>query len=98
MKARILVIDDEQDLCELLTLALEGDGATVAAFTSPKEALARLASEDFDVVLTDLGMSEMGGIEVVSRIAGMKPGLPVIVVTGQVDVSSAIAAMRAGAY
>ena len=98
MKARILVIDDEQDLCDLMTIALERDGASVRAFTSAGAALKQLATEDFDVVLTDLGMSEMGGIEVCERIAAMKPGLPVIVVTGQVSIEAAIAAMRVGAY
>jgi two-component system response regulator HydG len=98
MKARILVIDDEQDLCDLLTIALERDGCSVQAYTSARAALDHLATENFDAVLTDLGMSEMGGIEVCERIAGMRPGLPVIVVTGQVSIEAAIAAMRAGAY
>jgi two-component system response regulator HydG len=98
MNARILVIDDEQDLCDLMTIALERDGSSVRACTSAREALEHLAGEDFDAVLTDLGMTEMGGIEVCERIAAMKPGLPVIVVTGDASLESAIAAMRAGAY
>jgi two-component system response regulator HydG len=98
MNASILVIDDEQDLCNLMTVALARGGSSVRAFTSAREALQRLASEDFDVVLTDLGMSEMGGIEVCEQIAKMKPGLPVIVVTADASLEAAIAAMRAGAY
>ena len=98
MKARILVIDDEQDLCDLLKIAIERTGAVVVACTSAREALEHLATEEFDAVLTDLGMSEMGGIEVCERIAGTNPGLPVLVVTGHVSLDQAIAAMRVGAY
>jgi DNA-binding NtrC family response regulator len=98
MKARILVIDDEQDLCDLLKLTLERGEASVVACTSAREGLRHLDTEDFDVVLTDLSMSEMGGIEVCERIARTNPGLPVIVVTGRVSFDDAIAAMRAGAY
>jgi two-component system response regulator HydG len=98
MKAHVLVIDDDQDLCELLKAAIERSGASVIACTSAREALAHLATGEFDTVLTDLGMSEMGGLEVCERIAGTNPGLPVIVVTGRVGVDDAIAAMRAGAY
>ena len=98
MKASILVIDDEQDSCDLLKLALEHEGASVVACTSAKDALARLAEDDFDVVLTDLGMREMGGLEVCERIVRLKPELPIIVVTGQANLDAAVAAMRAGAY
>jgi two-component system response regulator HydG len=98
MEARILVIDDEQEVCDLLTMALERQGATVVACTSAHRALELARTEEFDVALTDLGMAEMDGIEVCERIAGANPGLPVLVVTGQGSMDKAIAAMRAGAY
>ncbi len=98
MEGRILVIDDEQDMCDLLAMSLKNDGAEVVATTSVREALDRLAHEEFDVVMTDLGMTEMGGLEVCQRISGMNPNLPVIVVTGLGSMDSAVAAMRAGAY
>ena len=98
MQPRILVIDDERDLCDLLKAAIEHTGATVVACTSATEALEQLALEEFDAVLTDLGMAEMSGIEVCRRIAESSPGLPVVVVTGHVGLDDAIAAIRAGAY
>jgi two-component system response regulator HydG len=98
MTAHILVIDDEQDECQLLTTTLERHGMSVVACTSAQAALERIAREEFDVVLTDLAMSDIGGIEVCERVAGSQPGLPVVVVTGQGSMSAAIAAMRAGAY
>ncbi len=97
MKTRILVIDDEE-VCALLTAALEGEGFSVVARTSAKAALDLVRDEDFDVVLTVLSMPEMSGTEVCERVAGSRPGLPVIVVTGQGSMETAIAAIRVGAY
>ena len=98
MDARILVIDDEQDVCDMLAMVLEGDGASVVACRSPHKALEYLAREEFDAVLTDFAMPEMAGIQVCERVAGMCPGLPVLVVTGQASMEAAVAAMRAGAF
>jgi DNA-binding NtrC family response regulator len=98
MDSHVLVIDDEPDMCELLSMSLKNDGANVVATTSVREALDRVANEEFDTVLTDLGMAEMGGLDVCRRIAEIHPHLPVIVVTGLGSLDSAIAAMRAGAY
>jgi DNA-binding NtrC family response regulator len=92
-----LVIDDEPDMRELLTLALEKDGARVVAPSTVAEALERVEEEEFEVVITDLNMSEVGGLEVCQRIGRVRPRLPVIVVTGQSSLDTAVAAMRAGA-
>jgi two-component system response regulator HydG len=98
MDARVLVIDDERDTCDLLSMALTGEGAKVFATTSVAEALDAVSREDFDVVLTDLAMSEMSGLEVCERVAASRPNLPVIVITGQGSMDAAIGAMRSGAY
>ena len=98
MEARIIVIDDEQEVCDLVSMALERQGASVVACTSANKALELIATEDFDAVLTDLGMPEMPGTEVCERVAGINPSLPVAVLTGQGSMEMAIAAMRAGAY
>jgi two-component system response regulator HydG len=98
MESQILVIDDEQDTCDLLSMALEEGGAHVVATTSASQAFDLVANGEFDVVLTDLSMTEMGGLEVCQRIGGIHPNLPVIVVTGLGSMDAAIAAMRAGAY
>jgi two-component system response regulator HydG len=98
MQSRILVIDDEPDMCELLAMSLTADGTEVVTTTSASEAFDRVAAEDFDVVLTDLGMTEMDGLAVCQRIGGIHPNLPVIVVTGLGSMDAAISAMRAGAY
>jgi DNA-binding NtrC family response regulator len=98
MDAKILLIDDEPDVCSLLSMYLESEGARVTATTSVREALDHVGREDFDVVLTDLAMTEMDGLEVCERVGAQDPTLPVIVVTGAGSMDSAIRAMRAGAY
>jgi two-component system, NtrC family, response regulator HydG len=98
MTDRFLVIDDDPDTCELLTMALEQHGAKVTATTSAREGLDHLSRELFDVVLTDIAMTEMNGLEVCERVAGIQPSTPVIVVTGQSNLDTSIGAMRAGAF
>ncbi len=95
---RLLVIDDDRETCELLQELLSREGFIVTALTSATEALSRVVAEDFDAVLTDLGMDEMDGVSLCRRILEIRPDLPVIVGTGQGSMETAIAAMRAGAY
>jgi DNA-binding NtrC family response regulator len=98
MKDRILVVDDEQNECDLLEVSLTRLGFAVATETSAQAALERVAHEEFDVVVTDLGMTEMTGLALCERILGTRPDVPVIVVTGQGSMEAAIAAIRVGAY
>jgi len=70
----------------------------VAYTTSPRDALDRVGNETFAAIFTDLGMLDMTGLELCSQIIGVRPDVPVIVVTGNGSMEVAIAAMRAGAY
>ncbi len=98
MNERILCIDDDQDQCDLLEGALHRLGYEVVATTSPAQALELAGKQTFDVIVTDLAMGEMDGLEVCERMLGTRPGIPVIVVTGQGSMEAAIGAMRVGAY
>ncbi len=99
MKIRVLCVDDEQDQCDLMEMALTGLGFAVSATCSPHVALDLLTREPFDVVVTDLGMEEMDGIALCDRVlAEAQPGVPVIVLTGHGNLESAVRAIRAGAY
>jgi two-component system, NtrC family, response regulator HydG len=98
MDGRLLVIDDVQDDCDLMSMMLKREGAEVVTTTSVNDALDLLGREDFDAVLTDLAMQQVGGLEVCRRVNGINPNLPVIVVTGAGSMDAAISAMRAGAY
>lgn len=98
MNGRVLVVDDDQSMCDLLENTLERAGLQVVARTSAREALEIFADQEFDVVLTDLGMTEMSGIDLCERILGTRADVPVIVITGQATMEAAILAMRAGVY
>jgi DNA-binding NtrC family response regulator len=98
MVSRALVIDDEPEMCEMLAMALADLDVEVRTATSAQEGLDLLAREAFGVVLTDVSMPVMDGLQLCSRVAQVQPGVPVIVVTGRGDLDTAIGAMRAGAY
>jgi CheY-like chemotaxis protein len=80
--ARILVIDDEQPIAQLIQDALGVEGHNVDVATSAGEGLKMASVSDYDLVLTDLGMPEMSGWEVASRLREQDPDLPVVLVTG----------------
>jgi len=84
MKQRdgILVVDDDADACESLTNALRQSGYAVESARDGFEALERLARSAPDLVLTDLRMPGMSGLELIQKIHEAKPGAPVILVTG----------------
>ncbi|MBX3188304.1 MAG: sigma-54-dependent Fis family transcriptional regulator [Labilithrix sp.] len=98
MKGQILVVDDEQETCDLLEMALVRHGFKVTTSTNALKALENVASQDFDVVLTDLSMPEMSGLDLCERVLGTRPNMPVVVITGQGSLESAIGAIRVGAY
>jgi DNA-binding NtrC family response regulator len=95
---QILVVDDEQETCDLLGMVLQREGYVVSTCTAASAALELVGARDFDLVLTDLSMPEMGGLELCERVLGTRPNVPVIVITGQGSLETAIGAMRVGAY
>jgi DNA-binding NtrC family response regulator len=97
MSGRILVVDDEPGLREALAEKLRYEGYTVEVADSAESALARLSSADPEVVLTDLRMPGLSGIELTERIRAGRPGVDVVVMTGHEDMESAVEAMKAGA-
>jgi two-component system response regulator AtoC len=98
MPSRILIVDDDQSTCSLVELGLRPEGFEVISATSGPEALSLLESEEIEVVLTDLNMGSMSGIDLCQQIGQRHPDLPVIVVTAFGSLETAIAAIRAGAY
>jgi DNA-binding NtrC family response regulator len=98
LSPHVLVIDDEEDQRSLLALLLERAGYRATPVASPLEALELLVTEDVDVVLTDLAMPEMSGVDLCERIHGARPDVPVITVSGQGTLGIAIDALRIGAF
>ncbi len=99
MRGRILIVDDDQSLCEMFEADLRRRDFIPAWSTSADEAFTKLLkNEDFDVLLTDLKLSGMNGIELCERIVANRPDVPVIVMTAFGSLETAIDAIRAGAY
>ncbi len=94
----ILVVDDEPDMRELLRDVLQERGCRVALAQSGREALKRLGEDEYAVVLTDLRMKEMEGIELLKEIKRSYPETNVIIMTAFGSVETAIEAMKQGAY
>ncbi|MEW6544337.1 MAG: sigma-54 dependent transcriptional regulator [Nitrospirota bacterium] len=95
---RILIVDDDADMCALLKDVLADRGHQVTATQSGRDALKRLAEEDYEVVLTDLRMKEMQGIELLAEVKREHPEINVILMTAFGSVETAIEAMKQGAY
>ena len=95
---KVLVVDDEPKMRRVLQMALERMGIEAVAVHDAGQALARVAEERFDVVLTDLRMPGMSGIDLLSQIRTREPDLPVIVLTAFGTVETAVEAMKRGAF
>ena len=96
--ARILVADDEPGLREFVTDALELDGHTVVAAKDGREAAKLLDERGFDLVITDLKMPGMTGIELLRKVRAEQPEVEVIVMTAHGTVDNAVEAMKLGAF
>jgi len=96
-KARILAVDDQRYFRELIEGLLDDEGYSVQTCASGEEALHVLEREDFDVIVTDLVMPGIDGAELVRRIKERLPEQDVVMVTGVVDVKTAVDAMKLGA-
>ncbi len=98
LPARILVVDDEEMIRYLLENALARQGYMVVCAGSGQAALKQLEGGTFDLVLTDLQMPEMDGLELLRRTRAAFPATDVIVLTGHATVETAVQAMKEGAY
>jgi signal transduction histidine kinase len=96
-QARLLIVDDEPMQMRALCDTLRTRGYFAEGFTSPKAGLAALDRERFDLVLTDLTMPEMDGIEFLTAARAADNDLVGIVMTGHGSIDTAVAAMKAGA-
>jgi two-component system NtrC family response regulator len=98
MSARILFIDDDRAGCEVALFHLRKAGYEVIAASDGTEGLSLFNSSKFDLVVTDMKMPGISGIEVLRRVHKQAPGVPVLVITAFVNVDIAVEAMKEGAY
>lgn len=97
-KASILVLDDEKRQQGILSLILKDAGYDVTATGSPAEALQKVEEIGFDLILTDLRMPGMDGIQFLEKIKSSRPQQIILVITGHGTIQSAVTAMKKGAF
>jgi len=95
---RILVIDDELSICQNCIKILSKIECEVEYALNGYDALGMMEAEPFEVIITDLKMSSLGGMEVLSRVKAAYPDTVVIVITGYASVSSVVEVMKMGAF
>lgn len=97
LSARVLIVEDDPDLREALVDTLEMAGCSVCAAEDGEAALALLARETVDMVVSDVNMPGIDGIELLKRIRQEQPQLPVLLITAYASISKSVEAMRCGA-
>ncbi len=97
MKSRILIAEDDQTQRLILVDILTASGYAVTGVASAKEALSALRTETYNVLLTDLRMPEMDGVELLRQAKRIRPDLDVVVMTAYATVKTAVSAMKEGA-
>lgn len=96
--ARLLLVDDDPGLLKLLGLRLTSEGYSVETAASGLEGLRVLGREQIDLVISDLRMDEMDGMQLFSEIQKVQPGLPVIILTAHGSIPDAVAATQQGVF
>ena len=97
-KCRVLIVDDEQSICDVLTISLRKEGYEVSAEINPRKALERFRQSPTDLVLQDLKMPEMDGLDLLREVKKIRPETVVIIMTAYSTWDRAVEAMRLGAY
>jgi len=95
---RILLVDDDADIRETMVTLLTMNDYSVTSVADGQSAIEEVKKEKFNIVITDLMMPKMTGIDVIKNLKAIDPDLQCIVITGYATVSTAVDAMKAGAY
>jgi len=96
-KKKALVIDDEQVVLDSVRKILAGEGYEVDVTLSGREGIDRATKGNYDILLTDIRMPDIGGMRVLRDVKRAKPSLPVIMITGYASIQSSVQAMKLGA-
>jgi two-component system response regulator AtoC len=94
----VFVVDDEREMVDLIALGLKRRGFIIVPFGNAPDALAAIPNHDVDVIVTDLNMKGMTGLELCQQVAADRPDIPVLMLTAFGSFETAVGAIRAGAY
>ncbi|MBF0303033.1 MAG: response regulator [Desulfamplus sp.] len=97
MAEKILLIDDETEFLEIMAERMNNRGMDVTTVASPKEALKKVQSENYDAIIVDLMMPEMDGLQTLKALKQINPDVQIIMLTGHATVEKGIEAMKLGA-
>ena len=98
MRGKILIVDDEPTIRETLSLVLREENYQCELAENGAEGLNRVKEKNFDLIITDLKMPEMGGLELMEKVKTISPKTSVIIITAYASLESAIQALQFGAY
>ena len=98
MKKKILIVDDELAHRQMLNAVLSDEGYEVREADDGETAISAVEEQFHDLVIMDIRMSRVGGIEALERIKEISPGIPIILMTAYASVGTAIDALKKGAY
>jgi DNA-binding NtrC family response regulator len=98
MKAHILIIDNDAEMVSMLQRHLELEGHVVTGLSSGPEGLLAVQKDEFDVVISDVVMDDVGGLDILSAAASHRPATRIVLMTAFGTLDNAIAAMRKGAF
>ena len=96
--ARILIVDDERSMCQLLEIAFRKDGHQVETALRGDLAKRKLESQIFDLVISDIRMPDLTGLDLLQHIRTISPETYVILITAYATIDSAVQAVNLGAY
>lgn len=96
--SRVLVVDDEANLRKVLAAMLRKDGYEVSVTADGEQALAEFQKNGADIVVTDLVMPKLGGMELLKAVNAQRPDVPVIIITAHGTVDNAVEAIKRGAF
>jgi putative nucleotidyltransferase with HDIG domain len=95
---RVLVVDDNASLLRFLVSAFSANGCTVTQAAAAEQALTLITDQSFDLVVSDIKMPGLSGLDLLRAVKGKQPGTPVVLITGNPSVNSAVFGLRHGAY
>ncbi len=95
--AQIMIVDDENSIVEFMTIALQDHGYKVTGCTDPEQAIEKIKTEVYDLIITDMNMPKIPGIKFVKKAKGISPKTDIIVMTGYPSVETAVESMKNGA-